>query len=224
MLLLSVHLAMNHAAVRSVSMRSLNRQRANIVLTNLMEDDKVLTPQQISQQERIFEWDGILRWKNSVIIGKAYIGVTMQCLMGNLVHAHTTTGAIRDADHYLRKLIDMFKDEDFLFWCNRPHGTGYILLKESAKPTAQLKAWAVALLVLHRLKTHSHATRAEIETNETTFDVIQTTLHGLTIQWSGWVERLQAVGWDVQVSSLETLSGTRIRSGAGSDEKGNNGY
>ena len=209
-LLLSLHLAMNHAAVRSVSMRNLNRQRANIVLSNLIEDNKVLAPQDVSQNERIFEWDGILRWKGSPGEGKAYMGVTMQQFMSTFTRTHSRTGAMRDVNLHLQKIVEMYRKEDFLFWCDRSQRIGYIVLKESATPEAQLKVWAVALLVLHRLKTHPHATSAIIETNEMIFDMMDTTLREMTDRWSDWMQRLEASGWDIQVASLETLSGTRI--------------
>ncbi|RLL94544.1 hypothetical protein CFD26_104696 [Aspergillus turcosus] len=42
LLLLTVHLGMNYAAVRAVQMTSLNRQRANIVFSTLLESDPAL--------------------------------------------------------------------------------------------------------------------------------------------------------------------------------------
>ena len=96
MLLISVHLATNHAAVRSVSMRSMNRQRANIVLSHLFHDKRALTPEEVSFEERIFEWDGVLRWKGSAPIAKARIGVSLRCLLTSLAPAHDVTGAISD--------------------------------------------------------------------------------------------------------------------------------
>ncbi|KAB8216154.1 DUF647-domain-containing protein [Aspergillus novoparasiticus] len=92
MMLLTMHLSLNYAAVRSVQMTSLNRQRANIVFSTLLNSDtdldianfnpihethpapkhskasqsqkqwQIPTPAQASKQEKIFETDGILRW------------------------------------------------------------------------------------------------------------------------------------------------------------------
>ena len=207
-LLLSIHLAMNHAAVRSVSMRSLNRQRANLVLSSLIQDDRTLTPQTVSQHERIFEWDGVLRWKGSAMIGKAHIGVTIQTMLGVFASAqHSTTGATDDADRYLKQITDAFRQEDFLFWWDPRRGVGYIVLKEGVTPETQLKAWALALWVGHRLR---HATAAGME-SESAFTTMKDTLIELTKRWEGWVEKLKVAGWETQVGSLETVSGTRIR-------------
>ncbi|KAH8422888.1 uncharacterized protein LDX57_000644 [Aspergillus melleus] len=86
------HLSLNYAAVRSVQMTSLNRQRTNIVFSTLFESDPdvniksfgdshqvkerqkgrsfdqtswlKLSPAEVTKQERIFETDGILRWSS----------------------------------------------------------------------------------------------------------------------------------------------------------------
>ncbi|PLB46949.1 DUF647 domain protein [Aspergillus steynii IBT 23096] len=89
-MLLTLHLSLNYAAVRSVQMTSLNRQRTNIVFSTLFESDPdfntkgfgssnqvkereqdmgsdqtkwcILSPAEVARQERIFETNGILRW------------------------------------------------------------------------------------------------------------------------------------------------------------------
>jgi hypothetical protein len=53
LLLVGVHLAMNYRAVRSVKMRSLNRQRATIVFREWLDCGAVLTPAQVSRRESI---------------------------------------------------------------------------------------------------------------------------------------------------------------------------
>jgi hypothetical protein len=88
--LLALHLSLNYAAVRSVQMTSLNRQRANIVLSALFESEtdinltdksinskpdrseadtsklprtwECLTPAQVASQERIFQRGSALQW------------------------------------------------------------------------------------------------------------------------------------------------------------------
>ncbi|OKO93947.1 RUS1 family protein -like protein [Penicillium subrubescens] len=101
--LLALHLSLNYAAVRSVQMTSLNRQRANIVLSALFESDtdidltdksiksktepssdmntskypqawKVLTPAQVASQERIFHRGGALQWTSLSRNTKTYLG------------------------------------------------------------------------------------------------------------------------------------------------------
>lgn len=204
--LLSIHLAMNHAAVRAVSLHTLNRQRANIVLSNLLEDDKVMTPDQVSYQERIFEWDGVLRWRGKPF-AKAIIGVTLHSLLKTLAPAHIVTGAIRDGNLILERLIDIYIHEDFLMWYDSPKRTAYIVLKGQASPEAQLKAWALALWGAHRFA-KQYATGAN---TEDLIQLLEMTLSDISDQWGDYMERIRAAGWDVDVAYLETSSSSRIR-------------
>lgn len=203
--LLSIHLAMNHAAVRAVSLHTFNRQRANIVLSHLLEDDSVLTPDQVSYQERIFEWDGVLRWKGKPF-ATAIIGVTLHSLLKTLAPAHMVTGAIRDGNLILRRLIDIYSHEDFFMWYDSPKRTAYIVLKGQASPEAQLKAWALALWGAHR-SAKQYATGAN---TEDLLQLLETTLSDISDRWGDYVERIKAAGWEIDVANLETSSSSRI--------------
>ncbi len=206
-LLLSIHLAMNHAAVRAVSMHSLNRQRANIIFSAFLDHDKILTPEEVSDQERIFEWDGVLRWRGSSPIGKAKIGIPLQSLMSSWEPAHASTGSIRDTNLLLMKLVKAFRQEDYLLWYDVSNKVALIVLKDGASSRSQLKAWALGLWVAHRFN-QQDATRASADKS---FDLLESTLVGLSNRWNRCMERLEAAGWDVDVANLETTSGTRIR-------------
>ncbi|KAJ5944841.1 hypothetical protein N7516_005009 [Penicillium verrucosum] len=112
LILLALHLSMNYAAVRAVQMTSLNRQRANIVFSALLDSDRglaleldldpttptpsekkvtLLTPAQVSKHERIFHRDGALQWTQHSSthttttthdLGSAQIGVSMSTFLG----------------------------------------------------------------------------------------------------------------------------------------------
>lgn len=206
-LLLSVHLATNHAAVRSVSMRSLNRQRANIVLSNLLQDKRALTPEEVSFEERVFEWDGVLRWKGSAPIAKARIGVSLRCLLSSLAPAHDVTGAISDENLILQHLTRIYSLESFLLWYDARRRVAYIILKEQASSRSQLKAWALALWVAHRLE-DGHATSATIDK---IIGLLESSLIEICNQWDDCMECMKAAGWDMDIASLETTSAIRIR-------------
>ncbi|KAL9002693.1 MAG: hypothetical protein Q9188_004389 [Gyalolechia gomerana] len=209
-LLLSVHLGMNRAAVRAVSMHSLNRQRANIVFSTYLDQDKVLTPKEVSLQERIFEWDGVLRWRGSSPLAKGRIGLSMQDLLASLAPAHSRTGSIRDGEAKIMRLLRLYSQEDFLVWYDAPHRVGHISLKEGAAVGWQLKAWALTLWIAHRhsMGVEAHATGAS---SESMFDLHRATLQDLSSRWPECVKRMRSAGWDVDVACLETTSGSRIR-------------
>lgn len=206
-LLLSTHLAMNRAAVRAVSMHSLNRQRANIVFSTFLDRDEILTPEEVSDQERIFEWDGVLRWRCSAPIANAKIGIPLQSLTSSWEPAHASTGSIRDTDLLLMKVVKAFSQEEYLLWYDVSNKVALIVLKDGASSRSQLKAWALGLWVAHRFN-QQDATSAPADKS---FDLLESTLVDLSNRWKKCIERLEAAGWDVDVANLETTSGSRIR-------------
>ncbi|KAL9066164.1 MAG: hypothetical protein Q9161_007757 [Pseudevernia consocians] len=197
---------MNYAAVRAVSLHSLNRQRANIVLSNLLIDSRVMTPEEVSSQERLFDWDGVLRWRGSLPFAKATVGVPLLSLLKTLAPAHIVTGAMRDGDLILKRLVEIYSQEDFLVWYDSPKRMAYIVLKDQAAAKAQLKAWALALWGAHRFG-KQYATGAN---TENLLQLLEVTLRDISNQWGDSVERMRAAGWDVDIANLETSSGSRI--------------
>jgi len=120
--LLSIHLWTNYRAVRAVSMRTLNRQRANIVFSSYLQslrdggpyeerrkfwhkteqrverDDmkyNLPSPKEVSIKERIFELDGVMRWQGSVIMGHCALGVPLKDVLDTVRPSarHPTTGS-----------------------------------------------------------------------------------------------------------------------------------
>ena len=204
--LLSIHLAANHAAVKAVSLHSLNRQRANIVLSDIFDGREVPTPETVSVHERIFEWDGVLRWRNSAAFASARIGISLQEMLKMIAPAHHVTSAIRDNDSVLENLIRIHQGQDFLLWYCKVHKTAYIVLKKGSLAKTHLKAWAVGLRVAHQLK-DIDATSA---TADKVLQVITSTITEISVQWDDYVRRIRAAGWDTEIASLETTSGKRI--------------
>ena len=206
MLLLSIHLATNYAAVKAVSIRTLNRQRANIVISHLLETGMSLSPEEVSAQERIFEKDGVLRWQSSAPIARAKIGLPLQELFRNLGPTHDITGAIRDSKLIWQRLVRIFSQEEYLIWYDAPSKKMLIVLKEHASPQAQIKAWALSLWAAHRL-VDQYATSAPDEI----LQMLESVLVDLTKEWNECTERMKAAGWDLDTANLETTSSTRFR-------------
>ena len=105
--------------MRAVQMTTLNRQRANIVFSALLESDgallsldhglgqdvpdgdgrrDILTPAQVAERELIFERDGVVKWHPSTsrptptTLGTAKIGVSIHEYLSTAA-ATTTTGS-----------------------------------------------------------------------------------------------------------------------------------
>ena len=197
---------MNHAAVRSVALNTLNRQRANIVFSNYVDHNKVLTPNEVSAQERIFEWDGVLRWKGQRVIGKARVGISLQDLLKPSPEAHTVTGALRDSNLLLWRLADMFESDSYLLWYDCPHRVALVVFKSGASPQDQMKAWAHALLAAHRLSDQRFAISAS---SEEVIGVIKEVQAELISIWMACMKQMEAAGWDTNIANIEATSGLR---------------
>ena len=198
---------MNHAAVRSVSLRTLNRQRANIVFSEYLDSKRVPTPRDVSAQERIFEWDGALRWRGCSPIGKAKVGVSLQDLLKPWAEAHAVTSALRDDNFLLPRLLDIFRDEGYLLWYDCPNRVAWVVLKSSASPQDQVKAWTHALLMAHRLKNQRLATSAS---PDKVLEVLQGVRVELSSMWATYMEQVDLAGWDLNIANIETSSGLRL--------------
>ena len=201
---------MNHAAVRSVSLHTLNRQRANLVFSAYLTDGTVMSPKQVSNRERIFERDGVLRWKGQGPIGSARVGVSLQDLLKAWAEAQSVTGSFRDPDAILSRLVEIFSDERYLLWYQQPNREVCIALKDGATAQDQLKAWAHALWLAHRLEAANLATGA---TPDKILGVIQQVRMDLSTRWLACMQDIKSAKWDLSNANLETTSGLRLHVG-----------
>ena len=208
-LLLAIHLGMNHAAVKAVSMHTLNRQRANLVMSALLEHGRSLTPDEASKKERVFERDGALRWEGSHIFARAKIGVSIQSLLSSLSPRHGVTGSFRNTLVDLGVLAQVYHSENYILWYDSRRSLASIVLKEGAAPTSQLKAWTHALWTAHRYS-RGEATSAKSK-DEGVLQLLISTLEELNTRWEHCIRSLKDAGWDLESMSLETTSATRIR-------------
>jgi len=210
MLLLSIHLTTNYAAVRAVSMRSLNRQRANIVLSHMIQHEKALDPTEVSKRERIFERDGVLRWTDGQVVGYGRIGVKLQTLLERLAPSHEKTRSVRLEAVELSELMKLYKDESYILWFDVSTSEAFIVLKQGSTPNTQLKAWTQALLVAWRAKKATKQPLASRESGaESPLSELHLTLRQIRETFEEYAERLRTAGWDLDIAALETRSGTR---------------
>lgn len=203
LLLLTLHLATNYMAVRSVCMRTLNRQRANIVFACLHKHDRVLSPKQVSAKERIFERDGILRDADDKCLGYCKIGVPASELLERLGKTDRLTKATNLPEGRLLQLLDLFETESYIVYMEHPSDIACILLKKGSDTTVQLKAWYHALLLVRQIQEGFEGERGSM-------DAVRRTLVAVRTDWEKVQARVTEAGWDLETAALETTLGSRV--------------
>jgi len=207
--LLSIHLATNYVAVKSVSMSSLNRQRANIVLSSLLHDGRILSPAEVSARERIFERDGALRWLDDSILGHCSIGVSVGTMLSHLGRRHKRSGSLDLQGIHLSDLVRLYQDEAYVLWS---HGSdAVILLKQDCAPVDQLKAWAQALLLARKEIMGRQPKDVEHDTSGGRLAELRFALEEAQKLFRKYETKLREAGWDLDVAVLETRPGVRIQ-------------
>lgn len=261
-ILLTMHLGTNYLAVRAVCMTTLNRQRANIVFSHYLsynppgdpiqnEDQKliqetstqtkVLSPDQVRLAERIFEWDGVLRWNNSEILGTCVLGVDLQSILKEMSHQDPITNSFSKSPTINpKRIIRSLETRGYFLWYSSSKNCFFITLSTSSTTRTQLLAWFHALLAAMDIysedgRERQGASRRRLAGGEKgsalefksmkensgdfwTFlddagDVAAEKFKGL---WKGMEEQ----GWDLEISAMETKSGTRVKIlGSSSEER-----
>ena len=202
--LLFFHLAMNYAAVRAVSMRTLNRQRANIVFSKLLTDGVALTPEQVAEHETIFERSGVLRWNRGPVMAHVRVGVPLYTLTNALKsqEAHPSSKASMQCLK-LTELLTLFEKEPFVLWYSPYQKVVTIVLKSDAGHS-QLKAWMHALHMVRKWQASSKPGTQSLAS------VLQSSLQDLNQHWDQHLQSLEEAGWDTESPNIETISGTRL--------------
>jgi hypothetical protein len=240
LLLLAVHLWTNYMAVRAVCMRTLNRQRANLVFSNILnqlkrpegirnrppelwEDLKAIdlcfsqikipTPEEIYRQERVFERDGVLRfqgWENGPV-GYCQLGVSLQTLLDAANEPKYRTSAEIAQD--LNALMIRFqKTESRSQSPFEEEGYSIVLDRRSNTFLVLLAEGATPRNMCHAW-VHALQASQTLAVYSDEFDRELELLAGRLIIDRIFPEmwrRLGENGWDLEVNAMETRSGTRI--------------
>ncbi|KAH8730137.1 vitamin B6 photo-protection and homoeostasis-domain-containing protein [Phaeosphaeriaceae sp. PMI808] len=212
--LLAIHLGTNYSAVRAVSMRCLNRQRANIVISNILQHGVLLSPADVSQRERVFEKDGVLRWADDAILGHCRIGVPLDLLLSRMGQRYKHTGSLSLRNVNMSELMDVFANEAYILWYADTDDEVLIALKEGCTPLDQLKAWAHALVLSHRVR--SKVPDSELESSDAgpeqrRLAEIRQTSEEASELFAKYTTVLEQKGWDTNVAVLEVRAGIRAQ-------------
>ncbi|KAK3069087.1 hypothetical protein LTR53_012846 [Teratosphaeriaceae sp. CCFEE 6253] len=213
--LLAIHLETNRRAVRAVSMRTLNRQRATLVYHDL-QLGKVPTPGDISRQERIFEWDGVLRNAQDKIVG--------YCSLGSRVDATLRSVSYRKADakHSVNLMNSLWETSVAslrsrhyaLLIAPAPKGLqASVVLERGASATETLSAWWQALAMANQPSLFGEAKVGSAEKKALVIDALESTATECATLLRRNQQELVKAGWDLDTSAIETKASRRVALG-----------
>ncbi|RFU36183.1 hypothetical protein B7463_g172, partial [Scytalidium lignicola] len=226
-LLLGIHIGTNYMAVRAVSMRTLNRQRANILFSHYLsqfanvekvtEQDlkskvTILTPEQVSLRERIFERDGILRWNGCKALGYCQLGTSFQALLDLFDERDPSTGSYRKlSTSKVKRILALYRSQGYILWYNRKRTTFLIILKDTSNIEDQLRAWMHALYASRYIRQEDDD-ESLLETFSRTMGHMAQIFdsHGDNDNKKDFFRSLEESGWDVTTGAMETSPGTRV--------------
>ncbi|KAJ8059978.1 hypothetical protein OCU04_011592 [Sclerotinia nivalis] len=221
--LLSIHLGTNYLAVRSVTMRTLNRQRANLVISNFisnLNNEKprfdLPTPKDISRQERIFERDGAIRDIQGVILGYCKVGVSLREILSSISSGPTISGSYKEeTGPIISSLLKIYKNQGYIMWYSHRQNTFLVILKENTAPSVQLDAWFHAVWALSVSSSSPSSSAVSKPTNTSNQHILKWMEESLKEsstckQKANLYTELRNRGWDLDTSAMEVRAGSRL--------------
>ena len=233
--LLTLHLWANWEAVRSVRLTSLNRARATLLFSALLQG-RVMSLEEVGQQESILSLATIFSPQTNYF--RAGIGVTelLRTLPGS---------ASDDSQKYAEflQLLDVFKDEDYALWFDIHTNHGLVLLKDTATGETQAKAvchFFRASAQVQEPKTLAAVSRKDghhnreqnslqatingekdvniesqmyngLKDSKQTWALLSETLKQNRNDWQNLVHDVERAGWDLSLTNLVGGRGHRFR-------------
>ncbi|KIX94894.1 uncharacterized protein Z520_09203 [Fonsecaea multimorphosa CBS 102226] len=245
--LLAMHLWANWKAVKSVRLTSLNKDRATMLFSALLQG-RVKGLNEIGEEEPILGLGKILRAftdQNAFQVGVS-VNKFLQHLPGDV------NNSPRKYNHFAQ-LLSVFQGEDYLLWYDVQSNQGFVLLKESAKGDTQAKALCHLLRISMQLKattkpailsqqhdlaqthqdvfgaTPSHDSPEEklniqdqslhsYDELDPTVHLIVETLREHRQEWQNMQDLVQRTGWELNLTNLVRGDCHRIRMGGASPE------
>ncbi|KAK0926625.1 hypothetical protein LTR91_002052 [Friedmanniomyces endolithicus] len=209
--LLAVHLETNRRAVRAVSMRTLNRQRATLVYHHLNRG-YVPTPEEVSKQERIFEWDGILRDAADAITGHCLVGTSVAVPSRFVTFARSGKRSMQVNSQWLSENLKTRDQRYLLTIQDRSHRPQtFIILHKEAVTADILTGWWHALAIARECaRLNSNKRSAEDDPDDAMLVLLARTAAEPARLMQTYKSELGKAGWDLDTNALETRSSRRI--------------
>ncbi|POS83313.1 hypothetical protein EPUL_003860 [Erysiphe pulchra] len=169
------------------------------------------SPSDISQKERIFELDGVLRWKNSSALGYCKLGVSLKSILDCFGCSNIKTGSYSNLhSHQFQQLLNIYKDSGYILFYNKSQRTYLVAIKSHMKSEVEvhLKAWIQALcLAKFGLGSDDQGSKSASLTKayQHTCKFADHLVDGVISSPS-----FAKLGWNLETSAMETIPGTRF--------------
>ncbi|KAG2359614.1 vitamin B6 photo-protection and homoeostasis-domain-containing protein [Suillus spraguei] len=200
-LLVFGHLLANYLAVRSVVLRSFNRQRSSILWSTFRNPKAgvdghpvVLTPRDVSNREIILDISSRIR---DAVANR----ITGDCSLGVSVRYATT----RCNTSHVLKMLQHFHEEPYVLFVAVPRSWGrrrpciLVSFKEGYGSLDQLRAWLHALEIAAMWSaqhTRPNPSPSEIE------DMVLSSHETLRKEFSRFMEYMKEAGWNVEEGAM----------------------
>lgn len=231
LLLLFIHLTTNHRAVRAVSMRTLNRQRASLLFRPLLSPPistaplPALPPNPIASPLQISQLETVIHLDPSSLHDPDPAHASFVPIATVLAHAARAPQPIN-----AHILLRIFAGESYILYFDRRTRHGFIALKSSATASTALHAWFCAMECAHLddevwggrgagrwaggwkhdwagEMNYRHSYLGELDSDAS---ALWRCARRVTRVWPVIEDALKGEGWDVDTNALETRSGTRF--------------
>jgi len=215
-LLLAIHLETNRRAVRAVSMRTLNRQRATLVYHHLKQGH-VPKPREVSEQEFVFERDGVLRSVLGAPLGWCTMGSQLASPLRHMSFKRGVSQSLLMKSSWFQQTMLLLKDRRYVLILQEGSLVPlmYVVLEKEATTADVLVGWWHALAFAEASTVDMKGVRDLTYVNEgKLFPRIATTAQTTTTMMEQYQARLVEAGWDLDTNALETRSSSRISIGA----------
>ncbi|KIJ15156.1 hypothetical protein PAXINDRAFT_169320 [Paxillus involutus ATCC 200175] len=208
-ILIGGHLLFNYLAVRSVVLRTLNKQRACILWADFRIPsgtckDRMMSPADVASRELIFGTPGCLRdTSTGVVIGRCTLGTSMRTVTSRCTAQHIASA------------LQIFEKERYvLFIADRRSRVSHpptilVSFKSGYRSTDQLQAWVHSIEVARYL--------TNLGDPAGTADVLHSTLLATQKAIPHFVQSLTDAGWETADDSMMLGSPNHLISGVDKD-------
>lgn len=195
--LLATHLGLNYLAVRAVVLRTLNRQRANLIYKEFRFEGRMPSPSEVARLEHIFQNPSVIRdSRTGKTLGSILVCSTVEDLTDTISNTYMP-------DQLWRETFDIFQKESYILLTSpKKPQLVYICFKYKATSEDHLKAWITACEVLHLPCVDNEHEKGHNRRSQMSY--VRDSLDKVNKVFLDFLEKAKDLGWDVSTDAIIT--------------------